>query len=252
MNAAQISAPGLGKTYNLKTIVPFAKKLGKKFAILDVDAKMSGDPFFASAIQDGTIQLFSSTSRKLEGSFATNLATIRSGPTVQPSGFLDLAAAIDSLKQNESDYFAAALDTFTIAQEHATAYIMHLNRKVKFEHDQWAQMKIMMEMLCTNFYDLNIPLKIINFHLKMEKNEFTGETKDFPLIEGGFREKAASYMTEFYQCYVKDVGQGKMPEYRWRVRPTARFNARSSVFGNVVDVLQDWSPVCQTLMPPGV
>lgn len=247
MNCAQIGKPGTGKTYNLLTILPFAKAVNKPLAIIDSDDKLAGDPFFAPHIHSGLIDLFSIPKQHEDG-LVHFLKNMKNPPSKEPKGYLLLAEAIDKVKANESQYSAVAMDTLTSTQEHLRELIKFTNRRAHFEFADWGLLLINFETLFADFFNINVPLKIINMHSKMEKDEHTGEIEILPMIDGGFVGKAGAYVSEFYLCTAREVTKGttKEVEYRWRTRPNAKFNARSNIFKEI-DVLQTWEPVWKAI-----
>lgn len=248
MNCAQLGAPGTGKTQSLLTILPFVKEMKKPFAIVDVDGKVSDNPSFAQPIKEGFFQVFDPGSRLTEGSFLDRIKKIQQPPSLEPRGWLGLGDILDDLSTNSKDYCGAALDTLTTAEDHMKRYISFVNKKAKFDYQEWGVLLQSFQELFNYFYSMEMPLKIINLHEMYDKDEFTGRVKILPLITGSFKDKAGSYPSEFYYNFCKPAKPNQPAQYLWRVTPDDRFVARSVVFQGQAEVQQDWAPVCRTLL----
>jgi len=248
LNCAQIGEPGTGKTRSLRTILPFIKRQQKPFVILDFDSKFTDDPVAAKAVQDGFFILFDPGFKVSSGSFSDRIKKIESVPSKPPEGWMKIGDIIDDLDQNSDKFCGAAIDTLTMLEDHIKEYISFSNRRAKFEYSDWTSLQLSYKELFRAFYSLKMPLKIINMHSQLEKDEDTGRLKLLPKIQGGFRDVAGSYPTEFFLTFAKpNPDKTKGPIYSWQIAPDSRFTSRSNIFEGKLDVPQDWEPICQKL-----
>lgn len=247
MNAANIGEGGTGKTRVLRTLIPFIKRQQKPFAILDFDGKFLDDPIAAQAVKDGFFMHFDPGFRVSTGSFLDRIKKIDAVPAKPPEGWMKVGDMMDDLDQNSDKFCGACIDTLTMIEDHIKAYISFQNRRGQFEYSDWTSLQLSYKELFRFFYALKMPLKIINMHSQLEKEEATGRLKLMPKIQGGFRDMVGTYPTEFFLSYAKQVEKGKPPIYSWQIAPDARFTSRSNVFEGKLDVPQDWEPICKTL-----
>lgn len=250
MNCAQIGEPGTGKTESLLTLLPYTLAAKKSFAIIDVDGKLSDHPVFKEPIAKGYFEIFDPGNRLTEGNFAQKLerAAKLQHPTLSPKGWVEVGRIMDELETNSSRFCGAAIDTITTTEDHIKRYISFTNKRGKFEFADWDSLLQSWKELFSFFFNIEMPLKIMNMHINWEKEELTGQVKILPLITGSFRNQAGKDLSEFYMNFCRPTGPDKPPKYLWRVAPDNKFTGRSVVFKGKVEVEQDWGPVWKTLV----
>jgi hypothetical protein len=248
MNCAQIGEPGTGKSRSLRTILPFIKRQQKPFVIVDLDGKFTDDPVAAKAVKDGLFIHMDPGFRTSTGSFLDRIKKIDAVPAKPPEGWMKIGDIMDDLDQNADKFCGACIDTLTMLEDHIKAFISFTNRRGKFEYDDWTSLQLSYKELFRFFYALKMPLKIINMHSQLEKEEATGRLKLMPKIQGGFRDIAGSYPTEFLLSFADpNPDKTKGPIYSWQIAPDARFTSRSNIFEGKLKIPQDWEPICKTL-----
>ena len=249
MNCAQAGAPGTGKSQSLLTLVPFTEASKKPFVIIDADNKLGDNPDFKKPIADGKFVIMVPGTKTSEGSFEDKIkrAATLQPPKLAPQGWIAVGSIMDDLETNHNLFCGVALDTITSVEDHIKKYIAFTNKRGKFEYADWESLLLSWKELFNTFYSLDIPLKILNMHTQYEKDDLTGKVTLLPLMTGSFRNQAGRDMSEFYQTFAKP-NVGKPPTYMWQVAPDSRFIARSVVFKNQIEVVQDWTPVWQTLL----
>ena len=250
MNALQIGDPRSGKTTSLLTLEGFAKQTGKKVAILDADGKLSDHPKFSKIFKSGEFEHWDLSPFGLtESSLGSKAHNLKAPPQQFPKGYLAIADMVDKITAQQDQYCAVACDTFSSVQRHLKKLLSHSSQKVAFEFPEWAAMQVNLEEFFSSFYKMKIPLKIINVHIKHERDEQTGAFKMEPLIESGFRHTALGQGPSEVLLTTIRMKQGGVPEYCWFTHPNGQFNASSDVFGlDQLIVPQNWEPIWRELL----
>jgi hypothetical protein len=250
MNVGNIGEPGSGKTHALLSLLPYVEKQGSKMGLVDVEGKFLTNPFFTPFIKKGLIEVFPLGVFIEKKTMREAMISLRSVPQ-NPQGYYRLSDAIDKMSGSAGEYCVRVIDTFTEIQDHLKVLLKNVGGKTSLEFAEWELMIQNLKLLFGEFGAIGAGagLNILNMHLLNEKDEGTLTMKILPLIQGQFRDLAASYFHELYLSYVKDNGVGKAPDYMWRVRPNSKIVCRTNVFlPEQTDVRQDYTPLWQKLL----
>lgn len=248
MNCGVLGEPGSGKTFSLRTCIPYAEKRKSKIGVIDVEGKFATNPFFQPFIEKGLIEIFSLGSFIEKPSMRLAIAGLRGVPQ-NPQGYYRVADAVDKMNAKPGEYCVRVIDTFTEIQDHLKVLLKNTGGKATLEFAEWELMIQNLKLLFAEFGKIGPALNIINMHLLNEKDETTMRLKILPLIQGGFRDQAGAYFHELYHAYAKDNGVGKPTDYMWRVRPSGQLICRTEIFApDQTDVKQDWTPVWQKFL----
>jgi hypothetical protein len=250
MIVGNLGEPGSGKTHALLSLIPYAEKMKAKIGVIDVEGKFATNPFFDPLIKKGIFEVFSLGVFIEKKTMREAMTSLRMVPK-DPQGYYRLADAIDKMSNNSGEYCVRVIDTFTEIQDHLKILLKNVGGKTALEYAEWELMIQNLKLLFGEFGAIGdgSGLNILNMHLLNEKDESTMTLKILPLIQGQFRDLAASYFHELYLSYVKDNGVGKAPDYMWRVRPNSKIVCRTNVFEPAqTDVKQDYTPLWTRLL----
>ena len=223
--------PGTGKTTLPSTLC----KMGHKVLYLDIDQKIEKMVNLRKLLDSGDIQVRTIEAKLTETNLKQRILSPKTAFIKQPKGYLefcDIITEYEKMVEDNEKHECSVLvvDSLTSLLEHLFRLILHLQKKTKFEFDEWG---ILLTNLEEFFYTLLRLQKlfthvIVTAHEQTEIDEDTGRiTAILPQIQGSMRNKVGKYFEEVYYTTVS-TSKASSPKYMVTTKPIDKCIARTS------------------------
>jgi len=242
-----VGHPGSGKT----TMAASMTKLGYHVHYIDMDQKIGSSQNLQPLIEQKKISYIQCphrlATRKLK---SMALEGLKAYPKIQPKGYIwfsdlldEYAAGNHELKAKET---VICIDSFTAVNRHLKNMLRWFAKSPKLGFDGWDSVLQNYEALfdCLKndlIREQGFPHIIVNCHSKDDFNELEQRTEYRPLIDGQFRDQAASWAEEVYFLQVKAMGQ--KADFIAFTKPVGGIKHARTSFNVNVKVVQDFKTI---------